>query len=275
MLALSKRARQDVKVVLTGEGGDEIFGGYRRYWALPLARGRLMRLAAGGPMGELVSRLGGRRVSQMFSAANSSPAAAYARLLTLSHWDSITASGGPAATGLVPRVLSRYDTPGLARPAADTLRRLDLERHLPESYLEKDDRATMRFGLEARVPFLDLDLARLAARLPNRQLARFGRTKILLRQLAERHLPRSVTRGPKRGFSVPLSAWIAIGSTAQWVHDTLLDGAGLQLGVFERTGLSSTLTQLGRFDKGEQAEAGYRLLILELWCRECLDSGAL
>jgi asparagine synthase (glutamine-hydrolysing) len=275
MLALSKRARQDVKVVLTGEGGDEIFGGYRRYWALPLARGRLMRLAARGPIGELASRLGGRRVSQIFSAATSSPAAAYARLLTLSHWDSITVAGGPSATALVPRVLSRYDAPGLARPAPDTLRRLDLDRHLPESYLEKDDRATMRFGLEARVPFLDLDLARLAARLPNRQLARFGRTKILLRQLAERHLPRSVTRGPKRGFSVPLSAWIAVGSTAQWVHDTLLDGVGLQLGVFDRTGLSSTLAQLGRFERGEQAEAGYRLLILELWCRECFDSGAL
>ena len=275
MLALSKRACQDVKVVLTGEGGDEMFGGYRRYWALPLARGRLIRLAARGRIGELVSRLGGRRASQMVSAANSSPAAAYARLLTVPHWDSITASGGQATTALVPRVLSRYDMSELANPDAVSLRRLDFDRHLPESYLEKVDRATMRCGLEARVPFLDLDLARIASRLPNKQLAKVGRTKILLRQLAEKHLPRSVTRAPKRGFSVPLSDWMAGNTSTQWVRDTLLGGIGLQLGVFDRVGLLSTLRQLGRFETDEQAETGYRLLILELWCRQCIESGAL
>jgi asparagine synthase (glutamine-hydrolysing) len=275
ILALSRRARQDVKVVLTGEGGDEMFGGYRRYWALPMARGRLMRLAARGRFGELASRLGGRRVSQMVSVANSSPAAAYARLLTVSHWDSIIASGGHATTSLVPRVLSRYDTPELANPGADSLRRLDLDRHLPESYLEKGDRATMRCGLEARVPFLDLDLARIAVRLSNKQLAKVGRTKILLRQLAEKHLPTSVTRAPKRGFSVPLRDWMAGDATAQWARDTLLGGAGLQLGVFHQEGLSSTLQQLWGLETDEKAETAYRLLMLELWCRQCLQSGAL
>ncbi len=275
MLALSRRACQDVKVVLTGEGGDEMFGGYRRYWALPMVRGRLMRLAARGHFGELVSRLGGRRASQMVSAANSSPAAAYARLLTVSPWDSIIASGGQEATSLVPRVLSRYDTPGLTNPSPDSLRRLELDRHLPESYLEKDDRATMRFGLEARVPFLDLDLARIAVRLSNEQLAKVGQTKILLRQLAERHLPTSVTRAPKRGFSVPLSEWMASDATAHWARDALLGGVALQLGVFDQAGLSSTLGQLGGFETDEKADTAYRLLILELWCRQCLESGAL
>jgi asparagine synthase (glutamine-hydrolysing) len=275
MLALSRRACQDVKVVLTGEGGDEMFGGYRRYWALPMARGRLMRLAAQGHLGELASRLGGRRASQIVSAANSSPAAAYARLLTVSHWDSIIASGGRAATSLVPRVLSRYDTPELANPSPDSLRRLELGRHLPESYLEKGDRATMRCGLEARVPLLALDLAQIAFRLSNKQLAKVGRTKILLRQLAERHLPISVTRAAKRGFSVPLSDWMAGDASANWVRDVLLGGVGLQLGVFEQAGLSSAIRQLGGFETEEKAETAYRLLILELWCRECLQSGAL
>ena len=276
MLALSKRACQDVKVVLTGEGGDEMFGGYRRYWALPLARGRLMQLAArGGHVGELISRFGGRRASQMVSAANSSPAAAYARLLTTSHWDSIIASGGDAAASLVPRVLSRYDTPELANARPDSLRRLELDRHLPESYLEKGDRATMRYGLEARVPLLDLDLARIADRLSNNQLAQVGKTKVLLRQLAKRHLPISVTRAPKRGFSVPLAEWMAGDASAEWTRDALLGGTGLQIGVFDKAGLSSTLQRLGDFETDEKAEAGYRLLILELWCRQCLQSGAL
>jgi asparagine synthase (glutamine-hydrolysing) len=274
-LALSRRASQDVKVVLSGEGGDEMFGGYRRYWALPMARGRLGRLAARGRVGELLSRFGGRRASQLVAAANSSPAAAYARLLTQSHWGSIAASGGVTTTALEPRVLSRYDTEELARPGAHSLRKLELDRHLPESYLEKDDRATMRWGLEARVPFLDLDLARIAGRLANTQLARIGRTKILLRQLAERHLPTSVARAPKRGFSVPLSEWMAGHASAQWARDALQGGSGLQLGVFDRAGLSSALSHLGRFETEPQAEAGYRLLILELWCRQCLETGAL
>jgi asparagine synthase (glutamine-hydrolysing) len=275
MLALSRRACQDVKVVLTGEGGDEMFGGYRRYWALPMARGRLMRLAARGRIGELVSRLGGRRTSQMVSAANSSPAAAYARLLTMSHWNTIIASGGQATTSLVSRALTRYDTPELAQVSPDSLRRLELERHLPESYLEKGDRATMRHGLEARVPLLDLDLARIAFRLSNQQLVKVGRTKILLRQLAERHLPRSVTSAPKRGFSVPLAQWMAGDETARWARQALLGGIGLQLEVFDQTGLSSTLRQVGDFETEEKAETVYRLLMLELWCRQCLESGAL
>jgi len=274
MLALSSRACQDVKVVLTGEGGDEMFGGYRRYWALPLARGRLMHLVARGQIGQLVSRLGGRRVSQMVSAANYSPTAAYARLLTVSQWDSIVACGGLATTSLVPRVLNRFDTPQLAELRPKSLRRLELERHLPESYLEKDDRATMRCGLEARVPLLDLDLARIAFRLSNEQLATVGRTKILLRKVAERHLPPSVTRAPKRGFSVPLAEWLAQDTTSQWAHDSLLGGIGLQLGVFDRAGLTSALQQIADFDTEQKAETAYRLLILEFWCRECLQNGA-
>jgi asparagine synthase (glutamine-hydrolysing) len=275
MLALSKRACQDVKVVLTGEGGDEMFGGYRRYWAFPMARGRLMRFAAHGHVGEFAFRLGGRRLRQMASAANSSGAAAYARMLTMSHWDSIVASGGDAATALVPRVLGRYDTPALANPGPDSLRRLELDRHLPESYLEKGDRATMRFGLEARVPFLDLDLARIALRLSNEQLAKFGRTKILLRQLATRHLPASVTRAPKRGFSVPLAEWMSAEATARWARDALLGGTALQRGVLDHAGLSAVLRNVGAFETDEKAETGYRLLILELWCRQCFDCGAL
>jgi asparagine synthase (glutamine-hydrolysing) len=275
MLALSKRASQDVKVVLTGEGGDEMFGGYRRYWALPLARGRLMRLAATGPFGEMGSRFGGRRVSQMISAAKSSPAAAYVRLLTTSHWDGIMASGGPAATGLVEHVLSRYDTDELSDPDPDSLRKLEFDRHLPESYLEKGDRSTMRHGLEARVPLLDLDLASVARRLSNKQLATVGRTKILLRRLAEKHLPVSVTRAPKRGFSVPLREWLARDESARWARDVLLGGAGVHVGVFEDQGLMNTVGQLNRFETDEKAETTYRLLILELWCRNCVESGAL
>ena len=240
-----------------------------------MARGRLVRLAARGRIGEMLSRMGGRRVSQLVSAANSSPAAAYARLLTLSHWSSTTGSGGDATTALEPRVLSRYDTAELANPGAHSLRKLEIDRHLPESYLEKDDRATMRCGLEARVPFLDLDLASVVSRLADTQLAKVGRTKILLRQLAQRHLPKSVTRAPKRGFSVPLSEWMAGHASAQWARDTLQGTSGLQLGVFDRQGLTSALRQLGRFETDQHAEAGYRLLILELWCRQCVETGAL
>ncbi len=273
-LALSRRARQDVKVVLTGEGGDEMFGGYRRYWALRLSRGVLTRLAAAGPLGALVSRIGGRRVDQIFSASKSSPAVAYARLLTTLHWDLIAASAGPATNGLPAAALRRYESAELANPDANSMRRFELDQHLPESYLEKGDRATMRCGLEARVPFLDVDLARVAARLTNGQLASLGRTKILLRRLALKYLPASVAEAPKRGLRVPLTEWMAAEPSSKWIRQTLSGGAGVRLGVFDQAGLESTLRRLDGFASEEKADGAYRLVMLELWCRQCIDSGA-
>lgn len=275
MLALSERASTHLKVVLTGEGGDEIFGGYRRYWALPLVRNPVFRLAATTPLGDLISAVGGRRAEQLTRAARAAPGVAYAHLLTSAQWGNnelgrLSLSGSSAS-----HAVSRYGVAHLAVPRPRDLRVMELQLHLPESYLEKDDRSTMRYGLEARVPFLDLDLARVAMGLSDNQLATTGRTKILLRKVAQRYLPRSLWSGRKRGFSVPLREWMGSKAVAQWVRGALMEGATVSVGALERDALNRAVRLLGDFDSDQKAEHAYRLLILELWSRQCVADGAL
>jgi asparagine synthase (glutamine-hydrolysing) len=274
-MALSQRAREDVKVVLTGEGGDELFGGYRRYWALPLARGRVGRTAGALGLAAIAARVGGRRLRQVAdSVTPGSPGEAYLRYLTQLHWRAMTPVSGLCTPSLVGRVIERYELDAQQPPTARSMRLLELRRHLPESYLEKCDRATMRHGLEARVPFLDLDLVAVALRIHHHHLARPGRTKVLLRQVAARHLPAKVARGPKQGFSVPLQDWLAVPSTASWIREALLGGEATQRGVLDAVALPGVLRDLTASPGSAQAEAMYRLLCLELWYQSARRDGA-
>jgi asparagine synthase (glutamine-hydrolysing) len=273
-LALARRASEDVKVVLTGEGGDEMFGGYRRYWALPLARGRPARIAGATGLAAVAGRLGGRRVRQVADSVVGQSGEAYLRYLSQLHWSQILPASGFSTEQVVARAVERYQ-PMAEHLSARTLRFAELRQHLPECYLEKTDRSTMRHGLEARVPFLDLDLATVALRLADRHLTRHSRTKVILREVASRHLPSDVARAPKRGLAVPLRSWMSSKANADWILESLVDGDATQLGLFDRRGLSTTLTTLGGFDRESTAEAAYRLLMLELWCRHARADHAL
>ena len=275
-IALSKRAREDVKVVLTGEGGDELFGGYRRYWALPLARGKIGRTVGALGLPAFAARVGSRRLGQVADSVTlGSPGEAYLRYLTQLHWRAMTPVSTLCTPSLVSRVIERYELDAQERPTATSMRLLELRRHLPETYLEKCDRATMRHGLEARVPFLDLDLAAIALRIPDHQLGRPGRTKVLLRQVAARHLPAEVALGPKQGFSVPLNDWLSVPATASWARESLLGGEAVQRGILDAVGLPDVLSDLTKLTGSPQAEAIYRLLCLEMWYRSARGDGAL
>jgi asparagine synthase (glutamine-hydrolysing) len=273
-MALSRRAREDVKVVLTGEGGDELFGGYHRYWALPLARGKIGQTAGALGLAAIAAGVGDRRMRQVADSVASRPGEAYLRYLTQLHWRVMTPVSALCTPHLVSQVIERYEPDARQRPTAGSMRLLELRRHLPESYLEKCDRATMRHGLEARVPFVDLDLMAVALRIPDSLLARAGRTKVLLRQVAARHLPADVAQGPKRGFSVPLQDWLAVPSTARWTRETLLGGEATQRGVLDAIVLPDLLRDLTKVTGSPQAEALYRLLCLELWYRSARRDGA-
>lgn len=274
-LALSLRAQSEVKVVLTGEGGDEMFGGYRRYWALPLARGRIARGARILGLARIAREMGGRRVRQIAESTQAEPGAGYLRYLTQVHWDEVTPVSTLCTPTMVARVVERYQPNRWERATPRTIRRLELRRHLPETYLEKTDRATMRHGLEARVPFLDLDLASVAFRLASHQMARPGRTKLLLREVASRYLPAAVAKGPKVGFEVPLVDWLSPPATSRWIRESLLEGEAVQRGILDRAALPRMVDGFGGVERGDNSQALYRLLNLELWCRSATGDRAL
>lgn len=214
---VSRLARPSVTVALTGDGGDELFGGYERYRMLErYARTRRpVALAAAS-----LYRLRGRRRDSMTAAAlGRGPEPIVRRLL----------SEGVFAEDLVPTadhvaVAERFHdrwraTEGLGGLTARAMA-LDSTGYLADDILHKVDRAAMSVALETRVPMLDHRLVALAWRLPEQARVRGGTGKWVLREVLGRHLPRHLFERPKAGFQAPIGSWLR-GPLAAWA-DALL-----------------------------------------------------
>ena len=181
---LSKLARKHVKVVLTGDGGDEVFGGYRRYQKF-LKKGLLERLLPGRRDGveryvRLIFLFGRREREEILRRESTFPEEFIRNLWEVS-------------------------------PAEDALLRmqhLDLKTYLPGDILFYTDHMTMSFGLEARAPFLDQELIPFGLGLPRTYKLRDGKGKYILRGLFPEILPEKLFERRKRGFSPPLKRWL-------------------------------------------------------------------
>jgi asparagine synthase (glutamine-hydrolysing) len=208
---LSEFARREVTVVLTGEGADELFGGYRRY-LYQKRYGRFAAvpglLAAGrGALGRWLPRRAGQALDAL---SRREPVANHLE------WSSVV--GRDVAAKLFDRdawvahereaaaAFSPYFRDGRIR-LGDQLR-ADQHEWLPHNLLAKVDRASMAFSLEARVPFLDHRVVEWAALLPDSEKILGGETKVILRRAFRESVPPKVLERPKQGFDLPLAAWI-------------------------------------------------------------------
>jgi asparagine synthase (glutamine-hydrolysing) len=222
---VSELAASAVKVALSGEGGDELFGGYYTYAADLLAArvGGLARVAR-----PLVERLPSSNAKASFDyRAKRFVRAAHLPSLERHHgWKEIFSpdaraelTARPSPSDPVELLRVRYvETAG-----ADELARLqdvDLGVYLADDLLVKTDRASMAHSLEARVPFLDTVVTNLAFALPTRHKLRALQKKVLLRKAAEPLLPHRIVHGKKRGFSIPAAAWLR-GDLEPFARDTL------------------------------------------------------
>ncbi len=204
------------KVVLQGDGGDELFGGYRRYSTLTyyavfsrVAR-LLERLQSAGAKSALQHRV--RRYLRALAAED--PATVMALLLTTED-----RSSTPGAI-FAPAVRARVEQSDpfarhrecqrlfRERDLGNQMSMLDLLITLPDTYLEKVDRSTMAASVEVRVPFLDHDLLDFVVRLPVRDKIPWGRKKWLLKAALRNVVPDEVLDGPKTGLEVPFGAWL-------------------------------------------------------------------
>ncbi len=209
---LSRAARRDVTVVLTGEGADEVFGGYRRYSYAGRFRaaGRVPFLPALARAPGLARVLPARTPQALDALAERDPARAH--FLWSSTVDRATAARLfdedvlAAAESRVVESFRRHLQAGT--PSAAAPLRADLREWLPHNLLAKVDSASMAHSLEARVPYLDPRVVAWASRLPEREKVRGGATKIALREAFAGAIPREILRRPKRGFDLPLDAWI-------------------------------------------------------------------
>ncbi|MFL5575233.1 MAG: asparagine synthase (glutamine-hydrolyzing) [Gemmatimonadaceae bacterium] len=271
---VSRLAREHVTVALSGDGGDELFGGYTRYAEL-LGRRELgpapLRAALGGV---------GRRLPHGAFGRN--------RLIDLGR----TRRGRYAATVAFPLATNeggvlRPDLARLARPMDRLLERwfaeaagrdfltqmtfVDLMTYLPGDILTKVDRMSMATSLEARVPLLDRKVAEFAATLPAHLKQRDGTGKWILRRAIEGIVPREVLEKPKQGFAVPLVRWFR-GPLRHRV-DALLRPDSPIYDYADRSAVARVAAehQAGRRDHSHQL---WRLLALDLWL-QCLARGEL
>jgi asparagine synthase (glutamine-hydrolysing) len=276
---LCKYAKRWVTVMLTGEGGDEVFAGYPKCGIDPYAqyldwmpdrlRLELLRGAAAA------LPFGGRRLRiAMETLALSDPAERYAA------WFSAFDSKGVADL-LAPSFRASIHNGS----AADRLRRdlercrareplhrmlyCDLHTWLVDDLLIKGDRMSMASGVEARVPFLDHKLVEYAAGLPPGYKASGTRTKILLKRLAERYVPREAIYRRKVGFTVPLTPWFS-GPLRQFVRHTLLSEQSLSRGYF-RPEAVRRIVEDHLSQRVDRSRSLWTLLALETWHRLFVD----
>jgi asparagine synthase (glutamine-hydrolysing) len=265
---VSELAAGDVKVALSGEGGDELFGGYHTYAADLLAErtGPLARLAR-----PLVERL-------PVSTARASLDYRLKRFVRAAHLPPLERHHGwkeifsPEARAELTGRRSAYDPVDLLRArfaetqGADLLARLqdvDLGTYLVDDLLVKTDRASMAHSLEARVPFLDTAVTDLALALPTGAKVRRFQKKRLLRRSAEPLLPEEIVRGRKRGFSIPAAAWLR-GDLEPFAREVLSAGTLVRQGFFRPEAVARVLDDhvSGREDLSRQL---WGLLSFTLW----------
>ena len=242
MHLVSRLARTEVTVCLSGDGGDELFAGYNRHaWLDPLWRRASwlpdpVRRTAGSALGHVPANLIGgaaratrflptrmqlrnpvskvAKVGKVLSAGG--PEDAYLSLV--SYWDDAEAmviGAGPSAS-VASRPTDWPDLDGIT----EQMLWLDLTGYLPDDILTKLDRAAMATSLETRVPFLDRDVFDLAWRIPLTMKLHEGTTKWLLRQILHRHVPAGLVERPKMGFGFPIGAMLR-GPLRPWGEELL------------------------------------------------------
>jgi asparagine synthase (glutamine-hydrolysing) len=274
---VSEMARRHVTVVLSGDGGDELFGGYDRYVPHPRVRAfdhfspRALRgvaaLAASrlphGARGKNFLRHVGRDErgryldSIRFFGADEKPALLAPELLRQ--------LSGPDPESRLGRHFDRY-----ARlPWASQMMRFDAETYLPEDVLTKVDRMSMAHSIESRVPLLDNEVIQFASALPARMKIKDGRRKHVLKEVAATLLPRDILDRRKQGFGVPLGVWFR-GNLKELFADTLLSPFSLARGYFQPLFVKRIVDEhlSGRRDHTLRL---WQLVVFERWHQVCVD----
>lgn len=282
---VSRHARKRVTVALSGDGGDELFGGYETYLADAWAR-RYAALPAG-----LRNRVVEPLVRSLRPQAQKKGLVNKARRFvegmeheaSLSHarWRIFTGEAMREAL-FTPEALGRIKT-----PVGDHILRLfrkaegltplnrslyvDFRSYLVDNCLVKTDRMSMAVSLETRVPYLDREVVDLAFRIPDRFKIAGGKTKVLLKKVAARHLPRDCVYRPKEGFSIPIKNWLA--GPLRPLMERLLSAKRIGAdGVFR----PETVTQLKAEHLAGRANHSHilwSLMVFEAWQERWLKEG--
>ena len=274
---VSRFAREQVTVALSGDGGDELFAGYNRHFMAPQLWEKLQKLppavraAIGNPLSKIPPAVWkalpgnhapnfGAKVQKALRVAGSARAFGDVYESFLDEWalEPSPVLGTPRATS------DRFDM-YFALRAPDALRMMycDAVTYLPDDILCKVDRASMAVSLETRVPFLDHRVAELAARIPLSMKVRDGKGKYIIRQLLRREAPAALFDRPKAGFAIPVGEWIK-GPLRPWAEDLLDPGRLSREGFFNADAVDRRWRQ-HLSGKRDSTPAIWAVLMFQAW----------
>ncbi len=275
-MAVARLAREHVKVVVSGDGGDEAFGGYTRY-AHDLREGAVrrrlpvwFRKSFLSPIGQMWPKADWLprvlRAKTLLTNLSLEPAAAYANTISICRPELrrqlLTPGVQSQLAGYRPedRLLAPF------RRGRDLLQSMllsDVELLLPDDFLVKVDRASMAVGLEVRPPLVDHEFLELAIRIPSRFKIRGGESKAIFKTLARNKLPAETIDRPKQGFEIPVDAWLR-GPLRPFVEDSLLAESAPVANLINQ---STVRTMYRRHCAGVGRHGGvlWSLLVLAEW----------
>jgi asparagine synthase (glutamine-hydrolysing) len=292
ILLLSRLARSDVTVSLSGDGGDELFAGYNRHawlermWSRAGSLSPPIRHAVGNGLGHIphnvintasnfakvlpvrwqIRNPSNKMAKLAKILVSSTPEEAYFSLI--SHWDlteSMVIGAGDGYAGnfnLMP--LQAFS--GIT----EKMLLMDLITYLPDDILTKLDRAAMAVSLETRTPFLDRDVFRFAWRLPMEMKLRENTTKWILREVLYRHVPAALIERPKTGFGLPLGAWLR-GSLKPWAEELLGESRLKRQGILDPAPVRRAW-QLHLSGRSDLENELWDILVFQAWIDEWMPS---
>jgi len=283
---VSEFARKTVTVILSGVGGDELFGGYRRYLGTEIARyyNLLPRFLSRTVLPGLINQLPVDRNSKLrntfrlarafVGSSHLSPEASYIGYLTvfteaakasLLHKDVSKILGQQAFTPISDRYLGN----GHATDPKTMMMFLDLKTQLPDDLLQLTDKMSMASSLECRVPFLDHELVEFAARIPAKLKVNRLTLKYILKKAMNPLLPAEILNRNKRGFGAPVGSWLR--RDLRPLSEEILSKANVERrGYFDWQAVRRTI-DLHLAEQEDHTDHILALINFELWCQIYLD----
>jgi asparagine synthase (glutamine-hydrolysing) len=276
-MAVARMAAQHVKVALSGDGGDEAFGGYSRY-SHDLKEAAVRNLLPFWLRSQLLKPLGQiwpkadwlprpLRLKTLLQNLAADPAAAYANTLSACRGNLRsrllnTSFAGQLASHRPEHAIEQAFLKG-QRDQLSGMLSADTAVLLPDDFLTKVDRASMAYGLEVRPPLLDFELLELAASMPSRLKIRNGSKKWILKQLFQAKLPDQLAHRRKQGFELPVDEWLRNPLQDQ-IHQIVLNPQS-QLATYINTSTARQMYQSHCQHTGNHGQVLWSLLVLGRW----------
>lgn len=274
---VSRLARKHVTVALSGDGADELFGGYETYVANALARryGAIPAATRKGLIEPVINRIRPRaakkglinKAKRFVEGAALSPELEHCRwrkFLDAETRDAVFTADvlRELRTPSDAHIVELFDRAG-DRTDLDRSLYVDVKSYLSDNILTKVDRMSMAVSLEARVPYLDKDLVELAFRVPDTLKVNRGKTKIMLKEIAARHVPASCVYRQKEGFSIPIKNWL--GTQFRPLMEGLLDSSRIRDAGLFNVRTIETLKQQHLSGLANHSHVLWSLIVFEAW----------